>query len=76
MSLNVSATPGATAQLVKLANGEYTAASVAADPKDATNLGLVREKDGNYGTAAAASAATQSAPAVQAALTDLTLGGD
>jgi hypothetical protein len=35
---------------VKLANGEYTAASVSSDQKDALKLGLVEEKDGNYGT--------------------------
>ena len=40
-----------TAGLVRLANGEYTAASVAADPTAAAALDLVKEKDGNYGTA-------------------------
>jgi len=33
-----------------MANGEYTAASVNSDQKDALKLGLVKEKDGNYGT--------------------------
>jgi len=33
-----------------LANGEYTAASVESDQTDALKLGLVKEKDGNYGT--------------------------
>ena len=35
---------------MKMANGEYTAASVNSDQKDALKLGLVKEKDGNYGT--------------------------
>ena len=77
MSVSISAPAAATstAQLVKLPNGEYTAASVTADPKDAAKLNLVREKDGNYGTTPPASAAAQSAPAVQSSLSDLTLGG-
>jgi hypothetical protein len=33
-----------------MANGEYTAASVQSDQADALKLGLVKEKDGNYGT--------------------------
>jgi hypothetical protein len=33
-----------------MANGEYTAASVNSDQKDALRLGLMKEKDGNYGT--------------------------
>jgi hypothetical protein len=37
-----------------MANGEYTAASVQSDEKDALKLGLVQEKDGNYGTTQAA----------------------
>ena len=67
----------ATAKLVQLANGEYTAASVAKDPTDAAKLGLTREKDGNYGTQAATftTAAATSSSGTQAALTTLTLGG-
>jgi hypothetical protein len=70
----------APAQLVKMANGEYTAASVLADPTDASKLALVKEKDGNYGTspppvAPSGNAATQSSANVQAALTSLKLGG-
>ncbi|WP_158806751.1 hypothetical protein [Beijerinckia sp. L45] len=67
--------------LSKVGNGEYSAASVSADPTDATKLGLVKEKDGNYGTAnpnavvATGSAAAQSSSAVQASLTALTRGG-
>jgi hypothetical protein len=67
------------ASLVKLANGEYTAASVAKDQKDANRLGLTLLKDGNYGTAAPA--ATESAGAAQSSaktlsgLSSLTLGG-
>ena len=68
-----------TAGLVRLANGEYTAASVAADPTAAAALDLVKEKDGNYGTAtppaAGGLAAAQSSSAVLAALAALTLGG-
>jgi hypothetical protein len=37
-------------QLVKLEDGEYTAASVATDPSDAIRLNLMKETDGNYGT--------------------------
>ena len=66
--------------LVKMANGEYTAASVDADQADATKLGLVKEKDGNYGTATprvatSAPAAAQASSSVQSVLTTLTLGG-
>jgi hypothetical protein len=70
----------ASAHLVKLGNGEYTAASVRADPTDATKLALVKEKDGNYGTsppsvASSGNAATQSSSNVQAALSSFKLGG-
>ena len=72
--------PSSTAQLVKLANGEYTAASVNADPTAALKLDLVKEKDGNYGTTtppAPAGAATQSSSsAVLASLASLSLGGE
>jgi hypothetical protein len=80
ISTSMSSTATSTSQLVKLANGEYTAASVAKDPTDATKLGLMREKDGNYGTQSpsqvATSAASASSSNVQAALTTLKLGGD
>jgi hypothetical protein len=71
---------GASAQLVKMASGEYTAASVASDQTDANKLGLIKEKDGNYGTSQppvtpSATAAAQSSPAAQSVLTTLTLGG-
>jgi hypothetical protein len=78
-ALTTTSTTAAT--LSKLGNGEYTPASVSADPSDATKLGLVKEQDGNYGTASAASiaasgsAAGQSSSAVQIALTALSLGG-
>ena len=72
-------TTTSSATLVKMANGEYTAASVAADPTDAAKLGLKREKDGNYGTAAVSpttsSAASTTASSTLAAVTGLTLGG-
>jgi hypothetical protein len=71
-------TSGATsAQLVKLANGEYTAASVVADPKDATRLDLVKEQDGNYGTTPppASPADAKSSPNVLSTLSSMKLGG-
>ena len=66
---------------MQLADGEYTAASVTADPTDAAKLGLVKEKDGNYGTSAptqvasGSSASAQSSNGAQSALTTLILGG-
>jgi hypothetical protein len=69
------------AQLVKTANGEYTASSVSSDESAATALGLVKEQDGNYGTtapspvAAGGTPASQSSSGVQSALMSLTLGG-
>jgi len=76
----LSASTTSAAALVKLANGEYTATSVAADPTAATALGLVKEKDGNYGTATppappSGAATAQSSSAVLAAVGSLTLGG-
>jgi hypothetical protein len=67
----------AGSQLVKLANGEYSAASVTADPKDATKLGLVKEQDGNYGTTppAPSSANAKSSSSVLSTLTSMNLGG-
>jgi len=63
-----------------MASGEYTADSVAKDQKDATRLNLVKEKDGNYGTTAAApvdsSPPVQSSSAVVASLSSLKLGGE
>ncbi len=66
-----------SARLVKLGDGEYTAASVAADPKDATALGLVKEKDGNYGASAPApaAAASKTTSNVLSTLTTMKLGG-
>ena len=73
------ATTTTAAALVKMASGEYTAASVTADPTDAAKLGLRKEKDGNYGTATVSAttstAASSSASATLAAVTTLTLGG-
>ncbi len=66
--------------LVKMASGEYTAASVLADPTDATKLDLVKETDGNYGTTPPAptgrAAAVQSSSTVLASLAWLRLGGN
>jgi hypothetical protein len=78
MSISAVSSTSTTTQLVKLATGEYTAASVAADPKDALKLGLVREKDGNYGTTppAPAAASSQSSSKVLSVLSSLNLGGD
>jgi hypothetical protein len=65
--------------LVKLITGEYTAASVVADPKDATRLWLVKQQDGNYAAAspapASSSAPAQSSRTVLAFLDSLRLGG-
>ena len=82
MTVSTVMTPTAKpVSLSKLGNGEYTAASVSADPKAAAALGLHKESDGNYGTTnqspvvTSGSAATRSAPATQVALTSLVLGG-
>jgi hypothetical protein len=65
---------------VKMASGEYTAASVGADPTDATKLDLVKETDGNYGTTppvpTGGAAAVQSSSTVLASLASLKLGGN
>jgi len=82
--MSVSALPISTnssaAALVQLANGEYTAASVNADPTAATKLDLVQEKDGNYGTTppapSGAAAASQSSSTVLTSLATLKLGGE
>ena len=80
-------TSGATAvinamTLSKLANGEYSASSVATDPIDANRLSLTRLKDGNYASLLFASLGTIATPpaynsstGIQAALTNLVLGG-
>lgn len=57
--------------LVKAADGDYTAASIAANPGSA--VGKIKEADGDYRVVT--SAAAQSATAVQAALTELKKGG-
>ncbi len=81
MAITALTSTTTTAALVKTGNGEYTAASVSADQAAATALGLVKEKDGNYGTnnpnavSITGSAAAQSSPNVLAALASLTLGG-
>lgn len=85
LSLAASVISGASSttssnSLVKTANGEYTAASVQKDQTDAAKLGLVKMKDGNYGTgqqtsSTTASAAARSSSPTQLALTTLTLGG-
>jgi hypothetical protein len=65
--------------LIKLTSGEYTAASVAADPKDAARLWLVKQQDGNYGPATSAaswgSPEAQSSWGVMGSLDSLRLGG-
>lgn len=74
-----SSSASTTAQLVKLANGEYTAASVDADESAALKLGLMKEKDGNYGTtppAPSSAAAQSSSSAVLTTLASLSLGGE
>ena len=76
MSLNALYS-SATSQLTKLASGEYTAASVAADPRDAIKLALVKEKDGNYTTAPVApdAGSSHSSPRVLFTLPSLKMGG-
>ena len=76
-----SSVASATLQLVKTANGEYTSDSVSKDQADALKLGLVKEKDGNYGTTApapttvATGATGNSSPATLSVLSSLALGG-
>ena len=47
LMMAVAKTGASVNGLAKTGNGEYTAASVAADPTDAAKLGPVKEKDGN-----------------------------
>ena len=72
-------TTASSSQLVQLANGEYTADSVAKDQKDAIRLNLIKEPDGNYGTTPPAptgrSAAVRSSSNVHASVSSLKLGG-
>jgi hypothetical protein len=75
MSVTAVGSGAASAKLVKLANGEYTAASVQADQKDAVKLGLIKETDGNYGTTPPAPSDAKSTPSVLSALTGMKLGG-
>ena len=75
MTVTCISSASSTPQLVKLANGEYSAASVTADPKDATKLNLVKEQDGNYGTTPPAPVEAKSSPDTLATLLTLSLGG-
>jgi len=77
MSLTISSPTNTSAQLTKLTSGEYTAASVAADPRDAIKLALVKEKDGNFATAPVApdAGSSQSSPRVLFTLPSLKMGG-
>jgi hypothetical protein len=65
--------------LIKMTSGEYTAASVVSDPKDAARLWLVKQQDGNYGAATSAlswgSPEAQSSSGVMGSLDSLRLGG-
>jgi hypothetical protein len=65
--------------LIKLTSGEYTVASVVADPKDAARLWLVKQQDGNYGASTSAIAGgspeAQSSSGVMGSLDSLRLGG-
>ena len=82
-NMTVSALPSltntATAKLVRLANGEYTAESVMSDPQDALKLGLMKEPDGNYGILPPAPFSSvglaQTSQTVLMSLQSLTLGG-
>ena len=75
MSISAMSTFGAQTPtpigLVLRANGEYSGASVAANPGLA--FGLIRQIDGGY--AYATPSAVKSAPPVQAALLSLKMGG-
>ena len=77
MSVSALSSASAGSKLVKLASGEYTAASVATHPRDAIELGLVKLKDGNYAVAPVPPESTnlQSSPRVLSKLTALSLGG-
>jgi len=77
MSLTTLSSTSTPSHLIKLASGEYTAASVAADPRDAIKLALVKEKDGNYVTAPVApdSGSSQSSSRVLFILPSLKMGG-
>jgi hypothetical protein len=76
MSVSAVGSGAASAQLVRLTNGEYTAASVQANLTDATKLGLVKQADGNYGTTPPpAPSDARSSPSVLSALTAIRLGG-
>jgi hypothetical protein len=65
--------------LIRLITGEYTAASVVADPRDASRLWLVKQQDGNYGPTSpatlAGSATGQSSRTVIVSLDSLRFGG-
>ena len=82
--MSISALQGsanaATSKLVKLVNGEYSAASVNADPADAAKLGLTKERDGNYGAmpplpTLGGAAVAKSSSTVLASLDALKMGG-
>lgn len=79
VSSALSSSSASSTGLVKLANGEYAAASVDADPTAATKLDLTKEKDGNYGATppspSGGAGAAQSSSSVLESLTTLTLGG-
>jgi hypothetical protein len=77
MSLSVVSSNSVASQLFKLASGEYTAASVAADPRDAIKLALVKAKDGNFATAPVApdAGSSQSSSRVLYILPSLKMGG-
>jgi hypothetical protein len=82
VSSSAASAVSTTMALFKLANGEYSASSVATDPIGANKLQLMKLSDGNYGSPLfvgasdfASSPAFRSASGVQAALNSLTLGG-
>jgi hypothetical protein len=77
--MTISALPSSVPGLIRLITGEYTAASVVADPRDASRLWLVKQQDGNYGTTSPALvsglAMGQSSRTILASLDSLRLGG-
>ncbi|WP_237476555.1 hypothetical protein [Lichenibacterium dinghuense] len=81
MSATAALTAATFPCLIRVLADEYTPASVAADPSDASRLDLVRAADGNYATpplaafGVLAAAAAASSAGVQAGLYGLRLGG-
>lgn len=74
ISTSLSSAASASSSLVRLADGEYTAASVAADPTASSRLDLVKLKDGNY-AAMPVSPSLMTSASTAIALSTLHVGG-